>query len=132
DERCEGRFLLRHGHLFWEQEQYKKALTECLQKTEEIALRYNDNVLLGRIAEIQSDILSEQGHLQEAEQLAGTILDIGEQLNHLELKHLAAYLLASYESKNHQLDKALAWLDQSEKWCKELDWKRGEAWIMYL
>ncbi len=132
DERREAHFLRRLGRLYWVQGQYDKALVEYLDKAEEKALRYNDEEELGRIRHARSAVLSKQGHLKEAEQLAETILEIGERLDDLELKALAAYRLSEFESIRHHFDKALEWLDKGESWARELDWERQLAWNMYL
>ncbi len=131
DERLEGRFLRRLGLSFWVQEQYDKALVEYFERAYEIASRYKDDAELGRVSHTRSDILYRLGDLREAERLVEEMLKIGEQLNYLKLKALAAYRLSEFESKRHHFDKALAWLDQSENWSRELGWTRGLAWIMY-
>ena len=68
----------------------------------------------------------------EAEQLATTVLEIGERLKDPELKILIAYRLAEFELEKHHFDKALEWLDQREKWCREGYYERQLAWGMYL
>jgi len=138
DEQSEGRFLCRLGLLFWVQGQYEKALVEYLEKAEEMARKHKDDYRLGQIDSVRLDILAHQGHLMEAEQLAETILEKGERLEEkgerlegLELQNLAASRLAECESKKQQFDKALEWLNRSERWCRELNWERGLAWNMY-
>src|SRR5579863_231409 len=131
DERHEGRFLRRLGLSFWVQAQYDKALVEYFERAYEIASRYEDYAELGRVSHTRSDILYKLGDLREAQRLVEEMLKIGERLNYLKLKALAAYRLSEFESKEHHFDKALAWLDQSENWSRELGWTRGLAWIMY-
>lgn len=124
---------MRHlGRLFRVQGQYDKALVDCLEKAEEIARRYKDDAELGRIGHISTVILPHQGRLLEAEQIGKTMLEKGEKLNDLELKAMAAYRISEFESRKQHFDKALEWLDQGEKWCREIGWTRGLAWNMYL
>jgi len=123
--------LSRLGRLLWVQGQYDKTLKACLENAEAIALRYKDDKELGRLSDTLSDILYENGDLQEAEQLAVKVLEIGERLNDLELRILAAYRLSVFESKRGQFDKALEWLDRREQWCRELNWSRALAWTLY-
>ena len=132
DEQYEGRFLRHLGRLFRVQGQYDKALVDCLEKAEEIARRYKDDAELGRIGHISTVILPHQGRLLEAEQIGKTMLEKGEKLNDLELKAMAAYRISEFESRKQHFDKALEWLDQGEKWCREIGWTRGLAWNMYL
>jgi predicted negative regulator of RcsB-dependent stress response len=131
DERNEGRWLYRLGLLLSVQRQDEKALRECLEKAENIAQRYEDHYILGQVIYLFSGLSIHQDRIEEAELQAGTLLEIGEQLNNLELKNLAASRLVECASKTQQFDKALEWLDQGEKWCRELNWKRGLAWHMY-
>src|SRR5205823_1287653 len=109
------------------QGQYKEAL-EYLDKAEEIALRYKDDLELGRVRQLRAHILYQQGHLLEGEQVAKTVKELGDRLNNMELKVWAYQRLAQFESKKHQFDKAVEWLDQAERWCKELNWSRELAW----
>lgn len=132
DEQREAHFLRRLGRLFSVQGQYDRALTECLDRAEEIARRLNDEIELGRIEHARSAILSNQGNLLEAEQMATVILEIGERLKDLELKALAAYRLAEFEAVRLHFDEALAWLDKGEQWSRELDWERQLAWNLQL
>lgn len=80
---------------------------------------------------VRSHIQAMQGHLLEAEQVAKTMLELGEQIDNLELKVWAVYRLSGLASKKQMFDEALSWLDQAEIWCKELKWLRGLAWMMY-
>jgi tetratricopeptide (TPR) repeat protein len=130
-ERQEGQFLRRLGVSFWVQEQYDTALVKYFEKANEIAIQYKDDVELGRVSHSRSDILYKKGYLREAEKLVENMLETGEQHNYPKLKALAAYRLSEFESKKQRFDKALAWLDQSEKWSRELGWSRGLAWILY-
>ncbi|HEU5226897.1 MAG TPA: NB-ARC domain-containing protein [Ktedonobacteraceae bacterium] len=132
DEQREAHFLRRLGRLFSVQGQYDRALTECLDKAEQIAHRLNDEIELGRIEHARSAILSNQGKLPEAEQMATMILEIGERLKDLELKALAAYRLAEFEAIRLHFDEALVWLDKGEQWSGELDWERQLAWNLQL
>jgi tetratricopeptide (TPR) repeat protein len=131
DEQCEGRFFIQLGRLCWKQGQYEKALVEYLKKAEEIALQYKNDADLGQIYHIRSAVLSEQGHLSEAEQVISNTLEIGERLNDLELKFYASYRLSKFEAKKRHFSKGLKWVDQGETWSKELGWSRGLAWITY-
>jgi tetratricopeptide (TPR) repeat protein len=131
DEQSEGRFLRRLGELFWVQAQHSKALSEYLEKAEEIALRYKDEVELGRARNIRANILFYLGYIQQAEQLAETVLKISERLNSLELKILIAYRYAEFEAEKQQFDKALEWVNQGEECARELGSSRAVAWYMY-
>jgi predicted negative regulator of RcsB-dependent stress response len=135
DEQREGRFTRRLVLPFWAQGQftgeYAKEVTEYLDKAREIAIRYNNEAELGLVEHTCVDVLFDQGHLIEAEQLAKTVLEIGERVNNPELKILGAYRMALIESKKEHFDKALESLDQCDQWCKELNWKRRSALIMY-
>ena len=132
DEQCEGRFLRLLGQLFRVQGQYDKALTEYLDKAEEIARQHEDDPELGRVIYVHSNILADQNDLQKAEKLAETALEIGERLNDLELKIVAVHRLSKFECNRQQFNKALEWLDRAEQWCRELDSSRELAWNMYL
>jgi tetratricopeptide (TPR) repeat protein len=131
DELREGKILRRLGKFFWLQEQYDKALSEYVEKAEEIALRYNDLLELGRARDIRIAVWHSQRRLQEAEQLAKKLLKMGEDINSVELKHLAAYRLSRTYYRQNKFDDALALLDRSEQWCKELGWSQRLVWIMY-
>jgi tetratricopeptide (TPR) repeat protein len=130
NERRKGRFMRQFGRLYWVQGQYEKAL-EYLKNAEDIALKFGDNLELGRVYNIRSDILSVQGHLHEAEQTAKTMLKVGKSLTNLELKILAVYRLSEFEIGRLHSDKALKWLDKGDRWSKELGWSRGLAWNLY-
>lgn len=132
DERREAHFLRRLGRLFSVQGQDDRALTGYLDRAEEIARRLKDEIELGRIEHARSAILSNQGKLLEAEQMATEILEIGERLKDLELKALAAYRLAECEGIRSHFDEALVWLDKGERWSRELDWERQLAWNLQL
>lgn len=132
DELCEGRFLRLLGQLFRVQGQYDKALTEYLDKAEEIARQHKDYAELGRVIYMRSNILADQNDLLKAEKLAETALEIGERLNDLELKIVAVHRLSKFECNRQQFNKALEWLDRAEQWCRELDSSRELAWNMYL
>ena len=131
DELYEGRMLRRLGKFFWLQGQYERALVECVEKAEEIALRYHDMVELGRVRDIHIAVWHSQRRLEDAERLAKVLLKMGEDLDSIELKHLATYRLSRTYYRQDKLDDALALLDQSEQWCKELGWSQRLVWIMY-
>lgn len=130
DELRAGRFSHRLGMLFWVQEQCEKALG-YLDEAEEIAFRYKDEIELGRVENERSDILFQQGHQAEAEQVARRIMEIGKQLKNLELKSIAVYRLSKFEAQKQHFDKALEWLALGEKWSGEFGWSRGLAWMLY-
>jgi tetratricopeptide (TPR) repeat protein len=131
NEQSEIPFLRRLGELFEVQGQDEKALTEYLEKAEEIGRRYNDDIELGRIGNERSSILFKQKHVLEAEQFARRMLEIGERHNNLELKTLASSQLSRFASAKGQFDEALEWLERGEKWAKESGWTRGLAWLLY-
>lgn len=131
NEQCMGRFLRQLARPLRVLGQYEKSL-DYLKKAEEIAFRYKDEAELGRTMEVYANILYNQGFLKETERVARTILEIGERLNDLELKARAAQRLAESEAAQQQFDKALEWLDQSEKWCSGVGWSRGLAWNAHL
>lgn len=127
NERCEGRFMYQLARTLRVQGQFEEAL-EYLDKAEEIALRYKDDLELGRLRQLRAHILYQEDHLLEGEQVAKTVKELGDRLNNLELKVWAYQRLAHFESKKLHFDKAEEWLDQAEKWCKELNWSRELAW----
>jgi tetratricopeptide (TPR) repeat protein len=131
NERYRGQFLRLLGRMFWAQGQYTKA-QNCLDQAEEIAVRYQDEMELGRSANIRFGVLFEQKHFSAAEQVAYRMWERAEQMDDLELKILAVYRLAECESHNQQFNRALQWLDQSEQWCIELGWSRRLAWNLSL
>jgi len=130
DERCEMRFMYQLARTFRVQKNYEQTL-ERLDKAKEIALRCEDHIALGRAEQLRAHILNQQGNVLEGERVAKTVLGIGERLNNLELKVWASQKLAEVESKNQHFEEALQWLDQTEKWCLELEWSRQLAWITY-
>ncbi len=131
DDRHEGQFLRQFGRFLWIQGHHEKAL-EYLDKAEAIAQRYTDDLELGRIGNVRSDILAKQGYLLEAERVAASMLERAERLNNMELKIQAAYRLAGFESQKQHADKALEWLDRGKQWCEEANSSEGLAWNMYL
>ena len=131
NEQFEERFIYRLGMLSRVQGQQEKALTEYLDKAEEIAIRYKDEAELGWINHTRSHILYSQGRLVEAERAIETTLRIGEQFNDLQMKAWAVQQLSTLESHKQRFDQALEWLDRGDTWCREVDWSRGLAWIMY-
>jgi tetratricopeptide (TPR) repeat protein len=131
DDRHEGQFLRQFGRFLWIQGHHEKAL-EYLDKAEAIAQRYTDDLELGRIGNVRSDILAKQGYLLEAEQVAASMLERAERLNNMELKIQAAYRLAGFESQKQHADKALEWLDRGKQWCEEANSSEGLAWNLYL
>ncbi len=130
NEKSKGMFICKLGDMYWAQGQYEKAL-ERLEQARMILTRCNDEVELGWIAELHADILCNQGKPLEAEQLAKTMLDIGERLNNLETKGWATYRLSKIALTQQQFDEALEWLDKGEGWFSELNHLRGLTWIMY-
>ncbi len=131
DDRYEGQFLRQCGRFLWVQGRHEKAL-EYLEKAEAIAQRYKDDLELGRVDNVRSNILVRQGYLLEAKVVAESMLERGERLNNTELKIQAAYRLAELESQKQHADEALRWLDRGEQWCKEAHSLQGLAWNLYL
>lgn len=131
DEQSEGRLLRKLGRLLWVQGQYERALAECIERAEKIALLFENDTELGRVSDVRSEILYNQGYVLEAEEVATTVFNIGERLDNLELKIFAAYRLSEFESRKRHFEKALEWLDRREQWCKELGWSRALAWTTY-
>jgi len=131
DDRREGQFLHQFGRFLGIQGRHEEAL-EYLDKAEAIAQRYKDDLELGRVGNVRSDILAKQGYLLEAEQVAASMLERADRLNNTELKIQAAYRLADLESQKQHADKALEWLDRGKQWCEEANSSEGLAWNMYL
>lgn len=131
DKHCEGRVLRRLAKFLWLQGQYERALVEYVDKAEEIALQHDDMIELGRVQDIRIAVWHSQRHMEDAEALARTLLKRGEDLNNIELKHLATYRLSRIRYRQNRSDDALALLDQSEQWCKVLGWSQRLVWIMY-
>jgi tetratricopeptide (TPR) repeat protein len=130
DMQHEGLVLHLLGLLYNVQGEYEKAL-EYLDKAEEVARRYKDVTELGHVVYVRSKILTHQGHIPEAEKLARSLLEIGEQLNDRELKILAVHRLAQFETAKQQYDKALEWLARGEQWSRELNASHELAWNIY-
>jgi tetratricopeptide (TPR) repeat protein len=130
DEQSEGKFIRRLGLLYMVQGRNDDSL-ECLDKAVEIAQRYQDDGEIGRVNYIRSNILASLGHMQEAESLVKTIFEIGERLNDMEIKMLAAFRFSEFETEKLQFSKALEWLARGDKWSREIGWIRGLAWNMY-
>jgi NB-ARC domain len=128
DERREGKFVRRQGLLLWSQGRYTEMLIGYLDKAEEIARRYKDDIELGFVLNLRSDTLFNQGHFQEAEVLSQTVLEIGKQQNEVELKILSVEQLAILEAIKQHYDEALALLDIGDQWCQEQNWPRKSAW----
>jgi tetratricopeptide (TPR) repeat protein len=131
DDRREGQFLRQFGRFLWIQGRHEKAL-QYLDKAEAIAQIYQDDLELGRVGNVRSDILAKQGYLLETEQVAASMLERADRLNNTELKIQAAYRLADLESQKQHADKALEWLDRGKQWCEEANSSEGLAWNMYL
>ncbi|MBV9229637.1 MAG: hypothetical protein JOZ18_10020, partial [Chloroflexi bacterium] len=123
--------LRRLSLSLWVQGKDRKAIM-YLVRAVFLAFQQNDEPELARVCHTLADIMAKHGHLQEAQQVAETMLGIGEQHDHLKLKALATYRLAEFASKRQEFDQALAWLSQGEAWCKTVGWVRCLAWNMYL
>lgn len=132
DERREGKFVRRLGLLLWAQGRYTEVLIGYLDKAEEIASRYNDEIELGFVSNLRWDTIFSQGRFEEAEELSKKVLEIGNRLNEVELKILSTEQLATLEAMKQHYDKALAWLDVSDPWCQEQNWSRQLAWNSYF
>lgn len=136
DERQEGHFLRRLGLPLWVYmggyEKNLSTLVGYLDKAEEIATRYHDEIERGLIGNMRWDILCFQGRFEDAKQMAQTILEIGERRDNLELKTKAAYRLAELAANEQQFSLALAWLERGDEWARGLSWSRRLAWNMYL
>jgi tetratricopeptide (TPR) repeat protein len=130
EEQERGLFLRLLGQLFRVQGQNGKAM-QYLEEAEKIARSYQNNAELGRILCMRLIFLPLPNQLFEKEQLARDALEIGNQLNDLELNILAVHRLSDIESKKGQFSNALSWLDQGEQWADELKSKRELAWNMY-
>ncbi len=89
DERREGKFVRRLGLLLWSQGRYTETLLGYLDKAEEIAHRYNDEIEVGFVANLRWDTFFNQGLFKEAAELSQKVLDIGKQQNEVELKILS-------------------------------------------
>ncbi len=130
EEQERGLFLRLLGQLFRVQGQNGKAI-QNLEEAEKIARSYQNNAELGRILCMRLNFLPLPNQLFEGEQLALAALEIGNQLNDLELNILAVHRLSDIESKKGLFRNALSWLNQGEQWADELKSKRELAWNMY-
>jgi len=136
DEQKKGRFLRLLGQMFRVQGQTKRAI-ECLAEAEKIARDYNNEAELGRIWCQRAILFLQQNELSQAKQRAQAALEVGERLDDLELKILAASRLSEIETKSEtepkreRLNKALVWLAQAEHWAEELRSSRELAWTMF-
>ena len=132
DERQEGKFVRRQGLLLWAQGRYTQTLLSLLDKAEEIAERYHDEIEWGFVSNLRWDTIFSQGRFEEAEALSKKVLEIGKRHNEVELKILSTEQLATLEAMRQHYDEALAWLDLSDPWCQEQHWSRQIAWNSYF
>ncbi len=103
-----------------------------LDKAEEIANRYNDEIELGFVSNLRWDTIFSQGRFEEAEALSKKVLEIGKRHHEVELKILSTEQLATLEAMRQHYEEALAWLDLSDPWCQEQNWSRQIAWNSYF
>ena len=135
-EQKKGLFLRLLGQMFRVQGQTNRAV-ECLAEAEKIARDYNTEAELGRIWCMRAILFLHQNELPQAKQWAQAALEVGKQLDDLELKILVVHRLSEIESKSEtepkreRLNKALDWLAQGERWARELQSSRELAWTMF-
>jgi len=135
-EHAEGRAYLQFGRLKWIQrgtrEEAAHETSEYLDKAELILEKFDDRSQLVEVWATRAQILIGYDELDEAEGLARRILDAGERLDDLVIMGMGARHLGIIENLRGEYDKAHEWLNQAEKWARQLGSPRNIAAALHL
>ena len=99
-------------------------IMQHLKVAEEIAARHKHYADLGEAWSTRLTILIYSGRFAESERLLQSLQQIAEETGDPQLLYLSAYRHSELETEKQNYDTAIEWIDEAEKWVRQLGSQR--------